>query len=105
MMLGLRGATVSEEVNRGFSFVHTVEDGAVWNGAGGGVAVKALLSAFIKTCPPGKSRRITSSRTWMQLWLIICWFSHQKHLVKHVRAALALDLNPTSTMQTGGSMV
>lgn len=39
----LRRATVSEEVDRGFSFLHDVEDSTV---SMAGIAVEALLSAL-----------------------------------------------------------
>lgn len=43
MMLGRRGATVSEEVDIGFSFFYDVEDSTV---SMAGIAVEALLSAL-----------------------------------------------------------
>lgn len=43
MMLGIREAAVSEEVDRGFSFRRDVEDSTV---SMAGIAVEALLSAL-----------------------------------------------------------
>lgn len=43
MMLGIWGAAVSEEVDRGFSFHHDVEDSTVLMA---GIAVEAQLSAL-----------------------------------------------------------
>lgn len=43
MMPGIRGAAVSEEVDRGFSFLYDVEDSTV---SMAGIAAEALLSAL-----------------------------------------------------------
>lgn len=51
MVLGVRGAAVSEEVDRGFSFppwcggLHSLD---------GRDCCEGTIECFIKTCPPGK---------------------------------------------------
>lgn len=56
MMLSMRGAAVSEEVDRGFSFLCDVEDSTV---SMAGIAVEALLSALQR---PAHRETITATR-------------------------------------------